>query len=456
MPRTDGRVGVVDVTEGHAFIAAQTKVQDSQSGIEAAAGFSGQRGQSAKAPNSEDYLNADPSTLDGLKQRAWQAIRARAAELSELAAAILTHPELGYAEYQASAWLSEFLANRGFAVTYPYAGLATAFDARLGDASGPTIAFMAEYDALPDVGHGCGHNLIAAAAVGAALGVQAVLSQTGGTVRVIGTPAEEFLGAEEGKLKLLRGAAFAGVDVALMLHPFTESAVLGGDLGFVACDLIFSGRPAHAAADPWNGINALDGVLMTFNAINALRQQVQPDVRIHGIITDGGQAPNIIPMRAAARFMIRAAKPETLRATYERFKACARGAAEATGTTLTIEHTTTVYNARINPTLDRLITDNFALQGQPLRSEPWQLGGSSDFGNVSQALPAAMFAIHTHPAGIPWHSAEVAQASAEPLAVEGMITGACVLAGVAIDLLANPDAVQRVRADFEAGGPTLG
>ena len=386
-----------------------------------------------------------------LKTTAWQVIREQQAALSELALRILQHPELGYAEAQASAWLCQILTRHGFQIQQPLGNLPTAFLAERSNVNctSPKIAFLAEYDALPNVGHGCGHNLIGAAAVGAAMGVAAVLAQTGGSVCVIGTPAEEFLGQEEGKVKLLQAGAFDGIDVALMLHPHYDHQLLGSDLGFVACEFVFHGRPAHAAADPWNGINALDGLLATFNNIALLRQQLQPEVRVHGIITDGGQAPNIIPERAAARFMVRAPNPALLEQVYARVLDCAQAGAVASGTQVDIRHITTVYNTRIHPTLNHLIAQNMAQLGSPITLPPRQMSASSDFGNVSQVLPSAMFMIKTHPEGIPWHSVEVATASGQEMALHGMILGACALAGVAIDLLTDSTLLGQARKDFE-------
>ena len=386
-----------------------------------------------------------------LKESAWAAIDDLRLELEALALHILEHPELGYAEVQASGWLSELLEARGFAVERPFGGLETAFRATTGRRKRPNVAFLAEYDALPEVGHGCGHNLIGPAAVGAALGLSTVVEGLAGSVSVIGTPAEEYLGQVEGKLKLLEAGAFLDVDVALMVHPQYANRVLGGDLGFVACEISFTGSPAHAAADPWNGANALDGLLLTFNNINALRQQLHPEIRVHGIVTDGGQAPNIIPERAAAQLMVRADTPEKLEAAYARVEDCARAGALASGTEVTILRITTVYNSRLNPTLNRLILENFGLLGVKMDQTPCQLGGSTDFGNVSQELPAAMFLVETHPSGIPWHSTQVARSSGDALALSGMLTGAKVLAGVAVDLLGEATLLAKVQEDFAQG-----
>jgi amidohydrolase len=383
-----------------------------------------------------------------LKERAWQAIRDRRAVLVELAERIRLNPEVGYTEHQASTWLAELLQKEGFAVQKPWGGLETSFRAQAG-AGSPAVYFLAEYDALPGVGHGCGHNLIASLALGALLGAAAVVPHTGGTIGIIGTPAEEYFGEEEGKVKLLRAGGFAGVDVALMAHPSHENRVLGGDLGFVAFDVEFYGKPAHASADPWNGINALDALLAMFHHIGALRQQLEPSVRIHGIITDGGQAPNIIPVRAAARFMVRAPHPGLLEQVYERVKDCARAGALATGAELKLVHNTTFFNSRIIPTLNRLAAENGALVNLPIDPEPLRMQASSDFGNVTQAMPAAMIMVRTHPAGIPWHSTQVAQASAEPLALDGLISSACLLAGMAVDLLENPALAAAARKEYQ-------
>jgi len=386
-----------------------------------------------------------------LKQRAWAAIDGHRPELQALALRILAHPELGYAEVLASGWLAEMLAANGFAVERPFGGLETAFRAALPGRSRPDVAILAEYDALPEVGHGCGHNLIGPAAVGAALGVAAVLDQLPGTVSVLGTPAEEYLGQVEGKLKLLDAGAFREVDAALMVHPQYANRVVGGDLGFVACELAFRGRPAHAAADPWNGANALDGLLLTYNNINALRQHLPPEIRVHGIITDGGQAPNIVPERARASLMVRAETPAKLEAAFARVEDCARAGALASGTELTISRTTTVYNSRINPILNRLALDNFRRLGQMVDETPYYMSGSTDLGNVSQVVPTAMFLVQTHPAGTPWHSAEVARLAGEGAALRGMVVGAKVLAGVAIDLLAETTLLAQAGEDFARG-----
>jgi len=387
--------------------------------------------------------------LADLKVRAWETIRQNRDEFVSLAHKILEYAEVGYQEHKSSQALTELLAGAGFDIQKPYGGLDTAFRAQKSNGSGPKIFFLAEYDALPGVGHGCGHNLIGTAAVAAAIGIGQALPEFSGTVGVIGTPAEEYNGEEEGKVRLLEAGAFEDVDVAIMLHPSYTRQVMGRDLGFVACEFKFYGKPAHAAADPWNGLNALDGLLATFSNINALRQQVQPHVRIHGVITQGGDAPNIIPAYAEAQFMVRAEDPTSLEEIYQRVCACAEAGALASGTRLEINRITTVFNTRINPTLNRLIEENYEEIGIPITAPPYQMDASSDFGNVSQVIPAVMFMLESHPQGIPWHSVEVAEASGTEEALTAMINGACVMAGVALDLFTDTEVYAQVREDFE-------
>jgi amidohydrolase len=287
--------------------------------------------------------------------------------------------------------------------------------------------------------------------MGAALGVASVLGELSGTVCVIGTPAEELLAQGAGKIKLLQAGGFEGVDVALMMHPFYESRLMGGDLGVISCELTFHGRPAHAAVDPWNGANALDGLLLTFNNINALRQHLRPEIRVHGIISDGGQAPNIVPERASARLMVRARDAQTLQQAFDRIEVCARAGALASGTEMELSSINTVVNTRINATLNGLIAANFQQLGEPLHPDPLHVDGSTDFGNVSQQIPGASFWIKTHPAGVAWHSLEVTQAAGDEPALHGMLASACVLAGVALDLFGDSALLDQVYDDFRQG-----
>jgi amidohydrolase len=389
--------------------------------------------------------------LMSIKQIAWDQILTNSEALRSLALKILENPELGYQEYYACQRLSESLEGFGFEVERNYKGLTTAFKASSSKTKGPRVALLAEYDALPGVGHGCGHNLIGPAAVGAAIGIAAVLNHVPGEVIVIGTPAEEYLGIEEGKVKLQKAGAFDDLDACLMMHPYWENQVLGKDLGFIAVDIEFFGKPAHAAADPWNGVNALDALLMAFNNINALRQHLPSDVRIHGIITDGGQAPNIIPTHSAAKFMLRAEAPEVLESVYEKFSACVMAGAMAAGAELKINRITTVHNTKVNFQLNKLIKENFKALGKTVLDAPREMMASSDFGNVSQVVPSAMFFADTHPKNLAWHTEVVAKESGSEKALESMIASAQVMAGIVIDLLIESENLDLMKKDFEVG-----
>src|SRR5689334_1363270 len=272
--------------------------------------------------------------MTGVKDRIGSAVERLADELESLSRRIHDNPELGYQEVKAAAWLSDFLDRHGFKVERGLAGIETAFRGTLERGDGPTIAILCEYDALPAIGHACGHNVIATAGVGAGAALAAVRDDLPpGRVVVIGTPAEEGGG---GKVKLIRGGVFASVDAAMMIHGFDRWIMHQDLLGIVRCALEFTGKAAHASADPWEGVNALDAVIQTFNNVSMLRQQIRPEARIHGIVTSGGAAANIIPEFASATFYVRAADIDYMWALQKRVIACAEGAARATGCTLKV------------------------------------------------------------------------------------------------------------------------
>ena len=273
-----------------------------------------------------------------LGARAVNAIDDRRDALFTLSRAIHAKPEIAFQEREAVLRLTEFLESAGFAVERGYRGVETSYrgDAR-GRGPGPTVAILAEYDALPELGHGCGHNLIAMIGTAAAVGVQSVLDSLPGTLAAIGTPAEEGGG---GKVALLRAGGFDGVDTAMMIHPTSGRSLAGRhSLASNRVMVEFRGRAAHAASQPDQGINALDGILQLFNNVNAMRQQLRPDARVHGIITNGGSAANVIPDYAAARFSVRALDRRYQQEVLRRFIACAEGAAKATGTELVLTGT---------------------------------------------------------------------------------------------------------------------
>ena len=388
--------------------------------------------------------------MSAVKDQIAAAVERLGDELESLSHRIHDHPELGYQEVKASGWLTEFLAEQGFKVERGVAGVDTAFRATIESGDGPTIAILCEYDALPAIGHACGHNVIATAGVGAGAALAAVRDKLPkGRVHVIGTPAEEGGG---GKVRLIRGGVFSDVDAAMMIHGWDRWVPHQDLLGVVRVGFEFTGKAAHASADPWEGVNALDGVIQTFNNVGMLRQQVRPDARIHGIVTSGGAAPNIIPELAAAMFYVRAASLEYLEQLQARVIACAEGAATATGCTVkTALYDNTYEPMKRNRTLAEAFRLNMQRVGVPESPELKERLGSSDVGNVSQVIPTIQPYVKIAPEGTPWHSRAFAEAAVSPLAREGMLAAAKVMAMTTLDLLAEPGLLDRAKQEFQGG-----
>jgi len=369
-------------------------------------------------------------------------------ELEQLSRKIHDNPELGYQEVKACAWLAEFLAGKGFKVERSVVGVDTAFRATIETGDGPTIAIMCEYDALPAIGHACGHNVIAAAGAGAGAGLAAVRDRLPkGRIHVIGTPAEEGGG---GKIKLLRGGVFREVDVAMMVHGWDTWIPHQDLLGIVRVGFEFTGKAAHAAADPWEGVNALDAVIQTFNNVSMLRQQVRPDCRIHGIITNGGAAPNIIPEFAAATFYVRAPRIDEMWKLHARVVVCAEGAARATGCTLTVSDKDNAYEPmKRNEPLLALWRRHLGALGVSESPEVKDRLGSSDVGNVSQVVPTIQPLVKIAPDGTAIHSRAFEAAAVSPLARQGLLTAAKAMAMTTADLLGDAALLARVKQDFQ-------
>jgi len=387
--------------------------------------------------------------MSAVKDQIATAVDRLGDELESLSRRIHDNPELGYQEVKAAGWLTEFLAGHGFKVERGVAGVDTAFRATIETGEGPTIAIMCEYDALPAIGHACGHNVIATAGVGAGAGLAAVRDQLPkGRIQIIGTPAEEGGG---GKVRLLRGGVFKGVDAAMMIHGWDRWVPHQDLLGVVRVGFEFTGKAAHASADPWEGVNALDAVIQTFNNVSMLRQQTRPDARIHGIITSGGAAPNIIPEFAAATFYVRAASLEYLATLHRRVVACAEGAATSSGCTVKVlEYDNTYEPMKRNRVLADAFRANMQRVGVPESPEIKERLGSSDVGNVSQVLPTIQPYVKIAPDGTPWHSRAFEQAAVSPLAREGMLAAAKVMAMTTLDLLAEPGLLQRAQGEFRS------
>jgi amidohydrolase len=387
--------------------------------------------------------------MSAVKELIVAAVDRVADELEALSHRIHGHPELAYQEFKAAEWLSDFLAGQGFKVERGVGGVETAFRAMLETGDGPTIAILCEYDALPEIGHACGHNVIATAGVGAGAALAAVRDRLPmGRIHVVGTPAEEGGG---GKLRLIRAGMFRGVDAAMMVHGWDRWVPHQDLLGIVRLGLEFRGKAAHAAADPWDGVNAVDAVVQTFNNVGMLRQQIRPDARIHGIITSGGAAPNIIPEFAAATFYVRAARLDYLAELRRRVIVCAEGAALATGCSLKVVEAETAYEPmKRNQTLADAFRANMQRLGLPESPEVKDRLGSSDVGNVSQVLPTIQPYVRIAPAGTPWHSRAFEEAAASPLAREGMLAAAKVMAMTTLDLLSDPGLLARAHEEFRA------
>jgi amidohydrolase len=391
-----------------------------------------------------------------LKQRVCEAVDRRAPALKETADWIHAHPEIGHQEVEASKRLAGMLEGAGIPVEMGTAGMATAFKAALGadSAARPRVAILAEYDALPGLGHGCGHNLIGTSAIGAGLALKDVVSDLPGSIWVLGTPAEESAAPNSGgKVHMVNAGVFDDVDAAIMFHPGAETAVtLDRSLAARGFEFYFHGRAAHAAGAPEEGINALDAVVLMYNAISVLRQQVRSDVRIHGIILSGGAAANIIPDYAAIRYRTRADDSDYLEHVVQRVVACAEGAARATGCKLEWKEYMPGYeNTMPNRVLLELMTANLRAIGVSVNNERRRSGrGSTDFGNVSRRVPGieARIAI-TDVLETPGHSVEFREAAGSGQGRQAMLVAAKSLAMTAVDLLANPDYLKKAWTVFD-------
>jgi amidohydrolase len=378
------------------------------------------------------------------------AIEHRAGDLAELARCIHAHPELCMEEHQAAAWLTEAVEAAGVPVERGVGGLATAFRARIGRPSGPRVAILAEYDALPEIGHACGHNLIGTGAVGAFLGLAAVADRLGGEVVLLGTPGEEGGG---GKIKLLDAGAFAGIDAAMMFHPLDRDLLANPALASEWILFSFTGRSAHAAAAPWEGSSALSAVIQTFNLIDSQRVHFRDGARVHGFITNGGQAVNIIPERAACQFSVRAPRAGYLGELAARVVDCAHAAAMAARVELTVDRRPGYKDLRNNMTLARVFGEALASLGRSAaETDPSTGAGSTDMGDVSHVIAAIhpYLAICDRGAAMCHEHAFTAHAGSDR-GVAGMFDGARAMALATERFLADADLRAAVKQEFATG-----
>ncbi|MEH7388014.1 M20 family metallopeptidase [Bacillus sp. JJ1521] len=366
----------------------------------------------------------------------------------EISAYIGANPELGHEEFKACKILTDELKKHQFNVEIGTADLPTAFEATFDSGKpGATIGIMSEYDALPELGHACGHNLIGTMGIAAGIGLSKVIHETGGKVVVYGTPAEETKG---GKVTMAEQGIFNHLDVAMMVHPLSHYEKSGASLAMDAIQFEFFGKAAHAAAAPHEGINALDAVIQTFNSINALRQHITSDVRIHGIISEGGQAANIVPDYAVAQFYVRAASRDYVNELVEKVKKCAQGAALQTGATMDWSFYEFSYDDMVtNESFSNVFTDTLIELGvNPEEIHERAEGGSLDMGNVSHVVPSIHpyvkicdepFACHTH---------GFREAALSNQGKEAMILGAKTMAITGYKILTEPELLEKIKEEF--------
>ena len=382
-----------------------------------------------------------------LKEVASAAVQTAKGELGELSDKIWRNPELGFQEYKAHQLLTEFLEERGFKVERGFSGLQTAFRATFGEGR-PNVCVICEYDALPGIGHACGHNLIAEAGIAAGLGVKAALEKEGapaGTLTVMGTPAEEGGG---GKIFLIDNGAFSDIDVAMMVHPAPYSVVRPGFIA-VSCHIAsFTGKASHAATHPWEGINALDAAVMAYNSISAHRQQMKPDWRVHMIITNGGSKGNIIPDKAAMDVWVRAPTTEDLKTLTSKVETCVKAAALATGCQYSFTLDGKVFqDLESNGTLAQLYARNLSGSGCTDFLDTHNTAGSTDMGNVSHVVPSIhpMFKIGT---GEVYHTRDFAAVTNTPASHNATLVVAESMAHTCIDILTDKTALEAAKSEF--------
>ncbi len=377
------------------------------------------------------------------------AVEAAASELMAVSREIHAHPELGYQEFQAAGRLSELLQHHGFAVTRGTAGMETAFEATAGPGGGATIAVVAEYDALAGIGHACGHNLIAAGAAGAGIGALAALRQLGsGVVKVLGSPAEEGGG---GKITLIEQGVFDTIDAAVMFHPSTRTAVINYALANSRLSFVFHGKAVHAAAMPERGVNALDAFVLAYNGISVLRQHVAEGTRMHGIIREGGTAPNVVPDRTSGQFSIRARDADYLRSSLiPRVEAIFRAAAAATGCTVDLNWSRPYLNAVPNRVIADVVRRHLEALGHKVEEpEPWLRAGSTDAGNMSQVLPSVHAYVAIADSNVSGHSIEFREAANSERGQRAMLAAAKALGRTVVEVVAEPQLLAAAQQEFQ-------
>lgn len=394
------------------------------------------------------------SEVSGAKSRAIAEIDRLAERLIAVSRDIHAHPELNFAEYYAHDLLTGVLSEMGLDVVRHAYGVETAFEAVVGDC-GPEVLVLLEYDALPGIGHGCGHNVIAAAGLGAGLAAASLARELGGRVRILGTPAEEGGG---GKIAMARNGAFATGIVAMMVHPADADLIKMDSLAVHTVDVEYFGKASHAAAAPWEGRNALDAAVLGYMNVASLRQHIRPTERVHGVITQGGEKPNIVPRHACATWYVRSDTMSSLQPLKERFMNCMEGATSACGCTMSARWDDHPYaDVRDNLAVVESYVDNMAVLGRRVvdpRIEGGSVFGSTDMGNVSYLMASIHPMIKIAPDGVAIHTEEFAQCAASASADQGVIDGAKAMAMTVIDVWSDSDLRERVAAEFDLVSPS--
>lgn len=390
--------------------------------------------------------------MSELKNQISQFIDTNAKIYQDISLAIHAKPEVSDFEYFASQTLSEQLKKEGFEIELPAAGHRTGFAATYkSNKPGPTVVFLAEYDALAGLGHGCGHNVFGATSSLAGAALKSIVDQIGGEVRVYGTPGEE--GGQNGSAKgsFVKKGYLNDVDFALCTHPGSspEDGLSTRNYACAPVDIEFWGKPAHAAGCPQDGINALDAQILTYAAIGVLRQQLTDRIRIHGVIVEGGTAPNVIPEYTKAKYYIRAADIDTLHELYEKVENIVKGSALQTGCISSMKlYQNLVENMVLTPSLDAIYEKYITELGNTVKHvEDVIMPGSSDVGNISQVVPTIQPHISITDVQIAGHSQDMVNASCSQKAMDAIVKGAKALAFTALELFENPEELVKVKED---------
>ena len=368
--------------------------------------------------------------------------------LLEVSHSIHANPELNFEEHHAHDTLTGVLEDEGLAVERGAYDMATAFESRVGADDGPTVAVLCEYDALPGIGHACGHNIIGAAGLGAGLAVAKVAEALGGRVAILGTPAEEGGG---GKEFMIRRGAFDDIDLAMMVHPADRDLRTMHTIAVQQLDVQYTGRAAHAAASPHTGLNALDAAVLGYNAVAALRRHIRPEERIHGIFADGGAKPNIVPSKAATEWYVRSGNMDSLEALKTRVLDCLHGGALSAGCEMQHEWIDPPFYDMIDnhPLLDLYVQNAMEVGRHPLpEAEGAMVVGSTDMGNVSYSVPAIHPMIKVAPEGTPIHTPEFEVYAGREEGDRAVIDGALTMALTLVDCLASSETRDAIRGAF--------